>query len=319
MALLSLPSFEIPRPPVEPPLHGLLDAAYTPDLSSLPEGERSRWESGISFPPASTTCNDKVEAWMSGSDDPQDKAAPGVVPPFNTFRSFVLTYTMHCMALPTQIEPQIELAKQALIAGTPQAVEAIFWGPNDDGTLTDLYSTESGNFSLSGATPLVTGYDADSCNGILNRNTLGSDIVAKSPKQALLALTQALGNCGLGARGMIHAPVYLAEDWASQQLARLSDNDDVTSPLITNVRGDYVVGGSGYSGVGPAAHTLREPADGHAWAYATGPVGVLLNEPRESDTTIIDNRTNLHKIIVERDVAIAASDSCLFAVYVDVA
>lgn len=319
MALMPPLSFEIERIPVEPPLHGLLDVVYTPDLSSLSEEDRNRWESGIAFPPSATTCNDKVVPWMSGSDDPQDKAGPGVVPPFDSYRSFVLTYTTHCMANPSQLEDQVELAKQALIAGTPQAVESIFWGPNGDGPLADLFAEDVGNFSLSGSTPLVTGYDADSCNGILNRNTLGSDITAYTPKQALLALTQALGNCGLGARGIIHAPVYLAEDWASQRLARLSDNSDVASPLITNVRGDYVVGGSGYSGEGPNGHALQEPADGYAWAYATGPVGLLLSEPEHSDTTLIDNRNNLHEIIVERRVSIAASTSCLFAVYVDVA
>lgn len=319
MAFLPPLSFEISRPPVEPPLHGLLDAAYIPDLSDLPENERDRWQGGISFPPALTTCNDRVMPWRGWTDDPQDKAGPGVNPPYANYHSFVLTYSTHCNVVPSQIDDQVKLAKDALTAGTPQAVESIFWGPNNDGPLAELFTEDGGNFSLSGSTPLVTGYDADSCNGILNRNSIGSDVTALSPKQALLALTQALGNCGLGARGMIHAPVYLAEDWASDRLVRLADSDDVTSPLITNVRGDYVVGGSGYSGVGPAAHPLHEPADGYAWAYATGPVGVLLSEPEERETTLIDNRTNLHKIIVERTVAIAADTSCLFAVYVDVA
>jgi hypothetical protein len=245
MAFLPPSSFEIKRPPVEPPLHGLLDAAYVPDLSDLPESEQERWRGGITFAPNPTTCNDKVVPWRGWTTDPQDKAGPGTNLPYDTFHSFELTYTMHCMALPDQIDEQIELAKAALVAGTPQAVESIFWGPNDDNPLADLFSEDGGNFSLSGSTPLVTGYGSDNCSGILNRNTLGSDIVALSPKQALLALTQALGNCGLGARGFIHAPVYLAEDWASEKLARLSDKSDITSPLVTNVRGDYVIGGSG--------------------------------------------------------------------------
>lgn len=319
MALLPPLSYEIDRPPVEPPLHGLLDVAFIPDLADLPESERDRWQGGISFAPALTTCNDKVSPWRGWTDDPADKAGPGVNPPYGNYHSFVLTYSTHCMVNPARLGDEVDLAKAALSAGTPQAVEAIFWGPNSGTPLADLFTEDGGNFSLSGSTPLVTGYDADSCNGILNRDSLSSNVTALSPKQALLALTQALGNCGLGARGIIHAPVYLAEDWASDGLARLSDRDDVASPLITNVRGDYVVGGSGYPGLGPAAHPLHEPADGYAWAYASGPVAVMLSEPREQETTLIDNRTNLHKIIVERTVAIAADTSCLFAVYVDVA
>lgn len=319
MAFLPPPTYEIKRPSVEPPLHGLLDVAYIPDLSDLPESERDRWQGGISFAPSHTTCNDRVTPWRGWTDDPQDKAGPGVNPPYGSYHSFVLTYSTHCMVNPSQIDDQVEAAKNALSAGTAQAVESILWGPNGDGPLADLFSEDGGNFSLSGSTPLVTGYDADSCNGILNRNSVGSDITPLTPKQALLALTQALGNCGLGSRGIIHAPVYLAEDWASERLVRLADQDDVSSPLITNVRGDYVAGGSGYSGVGPAAHPLHDPADGHAWAYASGPIGILLSDPREQETTLIDNRNNLHKIIVERTVAIAADTSCLFAVYVDVA
>lgn len=319
MALLPPPSFEINRPPIEPPLHGLLDVAHTPDLSDLPEIERERWQGGISFPPGFTTCDNAVTPWRGWTDNPLDKAGPGVNAPYGNYQSFVLTYSTHCQVVPSQIDDQIELAKDALSAGTAQAVESIFWGPNDSGPLADLFSAAGGNFSLSGSTPLVTGYDAGSCNGILNRNPVGADIVALSPKQALLALTQALGNCGLGARGIIHAPVYLGEDWASQNMVRLAKHDDVASPLITQVRGDYMVGGSGYSGVGPVAHPVQQPADGYAWAYASGPVSVLLSEPREQETTLIDNRSNLHKIIVERTVAIAADTSCLFAVYVDVA
>jgi hypothetical protein len=319
MAFLPPPSFEIARPPVEPPLHGLLDVAYIPDLSDLPESERDRWQGGITFAPAQTTCTDRVVPWRGWTDSPLDKAGPEAVAPYSDYHSYVLTYSSHCMVVPGQIDDQIKLAKDALVAGTPQAVESIFWGPNSGGPLADLFSDEGGNFSLSGSTPLVTGYGDDSCSGILNQNTLGADIVAFTPKQALLALTQALARCGLGARGLIHAPVHLAEDWAGDQLVRLSDNNDVSAPLITNIRGDYVVGGSGYPGTGPEGHVLQEPADGYAWAYASAPVGVLLSEPEEQETTLIDNRTNLHKIIVERTVAIAASTSCLFAAYVDVA
>ncbi len=320
MAFLPPPSFEIPRPPVEAPLHGLLQTAYEPDLSKLPEGERDRWENGISFQPNPSTCADHVAPWMPWTDDPEDKDVPGANVPYSTYRTFILTYSMYCQAVPgPALDDDIQSAKDALIAGSGQAVEAIFWGPGSSGPLAEMFYPTGENFSLSGNTPLVTGYGASACTGILNRNPIGSDIVAFTPKQAALALGQALGNCALGARGTLHAPIYLAEDWISQELGRLSDPMDTESKLITNVRGDYIVGGSGYSGIGPEGHPLQTPADGFAWAYATGPVGVLLSEPRHAETTLIDHTSNIHKILVERTVAIAANSSCLFAAYVDVA
>lgn len=320
MALCTLPTYEIARPPLEAPLHGLLDTAYLPDLSDLPEDEQKRWEAGISFAPLPMSCEDHVTPWMSGTDDPQDKAEPGTNVPYSEYHSFVLTYSTICHVVPGRsIDDLVEGAKRALEVGTGQAVEAILWGGNPDSPIADLYPPTGTNFSLSGSTPIVTGSGAGACSGILNQNGLGGGAVAVTPKQALLALTQALGNCSVGARGFIHAPVYLAEDWAEQGLAKPSDPSDSASKLITNVRGDYVVGGSGYTGVGPYGHALETPADGNVWAYASGPIGVLLSEPEFQNTTLIDQATNLHRVIVERTVAIAANSSCLFAVYVDVA
>jgi hypothetical protein len=318
MAFLPPPSFEIPRPPVEAPLHGLLDTAYTLDLSDIPEGERDRWEAGIKFIANPSSC-DHVVPWMSGTDNPQDKAGPGASVPYSTYHSFVLTYSTTCHVVPgASLDDNVEAAMDALRVGSGQAVESILWGAGGDSPIADLFAPSGDNFSLTGSTPVVTGAPG-SCIGILNQNGAGSGATAMSPKQAQLALTEALGHCAIGARGFLHAPVGLAEDWASQRLSRLSDPDDVTSKLITNVRGDYIVGGSGYSGAGPVGHALETPASGHAWAYATGPIGVLLSEPTVKDTTQIDHRTNLHEIIVERTVAIAANATCLFAVYVDVA
>jgi hypothetical protein len=316
MAICPPTGLEIPRPPIEAPLHGLIDTAYTPELSDLPEELRGRWEAGISFFPNPLTC-DPVTPWLPWTDDPADKPVPGSAAEAGIYHTYQLIYTTHCNAAPGAIDGNIAAALDALEVGTGQAVEAVFWGPT--GPLADLFYPDDHNFSLSGSTPLVTGYDAGSCTGIVNQNALAGNIVAFTPKQALLALTQQLGNCAIGARGFLHAPPYVAEDWASESLVRLSDKDDVTSPLITNVRGDYVVGGSGYSGIGPAGHVRETPADGHAWVYATGPVGVLLSEPTVQETTLIDHSNNLHKIIVERTVAIAASRTCLFAAYVDVA
>lgn len=315
MAVCLLPSFEIPRPLIEAPLHGLLDTAYVLDPSDFPEGEREKWEASISIFPNPISC-DHVVPWMAGTDDPQDKAETGTSVPYSTYRSFVLTYSTACHVTPGSIDESVKAAEDALAVGSGQAVEAILWGTGGVGPLADNFPPDGDNFSLSGATPLVTG-GAGSCSGILNDSGTGSGAVAVSPKQALQALTQALGGCAIGARGFIHAPVGIAEDWAGQGLITPSDPKDPASKLITNVRGDYIVGGSGYTGTGPDDHPLATPAAGHAWVYASGPVGVILSEPRYKETSLVDNRTNLHRIIVERTVAIAANATCLFAVYVD--
>lgn len=316
MAYLPPQAFEIPRPPLEPPLHGLLDTAYTPDLSNVPEEDKNRWEGGISFASNPASC-DHVTPWMSGTDDPDDKADPGPATPFSTYRSFVLTYSTRCMVTAAStLDDNVKAAEEALVVGSGQAVEAILWGPGAGSPLAELFDEEGENFSLTGSTPLVTGAPGD-CIGILNQGGAGGGAVALTPKEALQALTKALGRCAIGARGFIHASVDLAEDWAGQSLITLSDPKDPESKLITNVRGDYVVGGSGYSGAGPAGHALATPAAGHAWAYATGPVGVLLSDPVAKETSLVDNRTNLHRVLVERTAAIAVNSTCLFAVYVD--
>lgn len=307
MAYLPLPAFEIPRPPLEPPLHGLLDTAYEIDV------EGDGWLAGITFSPNPQSCG-HVIPWQSSMEEPADKAAPGANVDVEKYYSFDLTYSIYCHALPEALKEQEDAAMAALKVGSGQAVEAIFWGPGTDGPLADIFA-DGGNFSLSGSTPLVTG----GCQGILNTDGLSSGIDAYTPKQALLALTQAAGNCALGARATIHAPVYLVEDWAEQGLITLSDPADPTSKFITNVRGDYVVGGSGYTGTGPVGHPLETPASGHAWAYTSGPVGVRLSEPTVKETTYVDHASNLHKIIVERTAVIAAGTTCLFAAYVDVA
>lgn len=318
MAFGPAPSFEIPRPPLEAPLHGLLDTAYVPDLSDFPEDERDRWEAGITFLPNPVSCEDHVVPWMSGTNDPQIKAGPGANVPYSAYRSFVLTYSTTCHVSPGDLDASVAAAKEALRVGTGQAVEAAFWGVGHDSPIADLFDPNEGgdNFSLTGSTPLITG-GSGTCNGILNEGGDGGGATPMTPRQALLALTRALGHCSIGARGFIHAPVDLAEEWASSGLVKASDPSDLTSKLMTNVRGDYVVGGSGYSGNGPVTHALATPPAGQTWAYATGPVGVLLSEPTSENTTQIDNRTNLHEIIVERTAAIAANTSCLFAVLVD--
>ncbi len=310
MAYLPPPSFEIPRPPLEPPLHGLVETAYPIDVT----GSDEHWMAGVVWSPNPQSCG-HVIPWQSFTDDPADKADPDANVPSASAYSFVLTYSTHCHVEPASLEEQVEIAKQALEVGTSQAIEAIFWGPGDTGPLADIFG-DGGNFSLSGSTPNITG---GACQGIINAGGTSEEITAYTPKQALLALTQAIGNCALGARGYIHAPVYLVEDWAEQGLITLTDPTDPTSQFITNVRGDRVVGGSGYSGTGPDGHPLEIPADGYSWAYASGPVGLLMSEPREQETTYVDHATNLHKIIVERTVVIAAQDTCLFAAYVDVA
>lgn len=314
MAFLPRPSVEVKYPPVEPPLHSLVDVAFEIEVA-----EEEDWQNGILFSSNPTTC-DGVAPWLPYTDDPADKPTPGDVIAGSRYHSFYLTYTAHCQATPSTLKEDIDKAKDAIVAGTPKAIESIFWGPNSGTALADLFDEEGENFSLTSATPQVSGSAVDSCGGVLNPNWEGGEgvITPFSPKQAYLSLTQALGNCGTGARGVIHAPVYLVESWAEDGLIRLEDPSDFESNYVTNVRGDYVVGGSGYSGAGPDWHDLADPADGYAWAYASAPVGVKLSDPEERETTIVDHTNNIHKVIVERLAVIQVNPSCVYAAYVDV-
>lgn len=130
-------------------------------------------------------------------------------------------------------------------------------------------------------------------------------------RYGLALLEGALGDCGLGAPGIIH----MRREPASP--LGLKPNDD--NQLRTNL-GNLVVAGSGYPGTGPDG---TMPASG-SWIYATGAVFWWLGEPQLiPDPDRLDQAVRIDinsvKWMAERPAAVAFDGCCIFAVHVDLA
>jgi hypothetical protein len=137
-----------------------------------------------------------------------------------------------------------------LEAGTSKAVEAELWS-----------STIAGNQSLA-----VSGCDIS--------NPVSGSVLPWTPRRALAAIEQEAANCGVGGRAVIHAPVDVASIWAYDG-AVVEDGQR----LVTRAKGNIVVAGAGYTGLGPEGHAQEVPADpDHRWVYVTGMIQVRLSD-----------------------------------------
>lgn len=147
-------------------------------------------------------------------------------------------------------------------------------------------------------------------------NSTAAAWTAMGAQDGLAALVGALGACGPGSRGMIHAPSLVAEVWGEA-----NSIDRVNNKLETKTGGNYVVAGGGYPGTGPAGviGSQAAPAAGLSWVYATDIIQVRL-----SDITIVpdnfgealDRRTNFVTYRAERYAATSSAGCCTFAVLV---
>ena len=192
-------------------------------------------------------------------------------------------------------EPQPR--RGSLEIGTSKGLEADFWA--------DMVNT----------IPNADGTSASATSGILNATF--ATPVAVTPEVALMAASQALGNCGVGAKGMIHAVPYLAEAWT--QHSRLCEDDK--GRLVTKSRGDVVVVGNGYLGTGPAGNGKATPDSGTAWMFVTPMVGVRASavKHQSTDLSVIVNRsTNVVKWMAEQTAGYQVDTACcVFAILVD--
>jgi hypothetical protein len=136
---------------------------------------------------------------------------------------------------------------------------------------------------------------------------------AVAPDRGLSMLAGALGNCGLGSRGMLHATPDLAEKW-SFWLEKDGDR------LVTKTRGDIVVVGAGYPGTGPDGNVSAGATDRLVWAYGTGLVEYRLGDPRsEPDelSQVLDRKQNRVRWYRKRTVGMHVDGCCTFAVRID--
>lgn len=160
---------------------------------------------------------------------------------------------------------------------TPKALEFQFWV----GTLTSRFQ------SLDTESTQVTGADPDA-SGQREATLIGDGVTPYDRQVGLALIGQGLANAGAGSKGMIHAPAWIVELWYGDGLLTI-DSDGY---LVTQVRGDRVVAGSGYPGTGLDGLAVTGT---ESWIYGTGPVEFYLDEPRIEDVEVassLDRTTN---------------------------
>lgn len=211
------------------------------------------------------------------------------------YNPFIIAVPYTCSTFGFQAADYEKRAMRQLDAVRHKALEHEFWTGYIDPS----------NPSLMNSTP-------NDDDHILNPGGAAAP-VAVSPGMALVLFAQALSNCGSGGRGMIHATPGLVERWINLTAVNCDDR-----LIWTCARGDIIVNGTGYPGLGPIGQP--PPAAGTVWAYATGMVNVRMGDPEmypKEFSEAIDRATNTVTYRGEQ-VASAVHDLCCsFAVLVD--
>lgn len=289
------PEANIDVPQGEPVLNGLLQVAVPP--AAIPD----RWESG--FVLKAPSCGGSF-AWnpcTPHNDEIFDRTKPSQEddPDEVVYQPFEVISTITCSSFGFEAANYVENVRRLHEASVGSAIEREF-------LLGEAIHSNPHLNSLA--------FDDDH---VLNPSGVGPGgvVTGVSPRDALILLSNALAGCLNDERGFIHASPGLVTAWWA--LGDVTPNDD--GKLITASRGDYVIAGSGYDGSAP--HGAAPVLEGQEWAYATGPVHVLISEPTVIPETLaeaLDRSTNTVEFRAESVAAVYHDGCCQFGVLVDV-
>lgn len=270
----------------EPPLHGLVDS--TPEL----DFDDDRWQiAGTQM--RSEACaeisswNGDCASWPGGV---KPTLEVGDAPEWFESVAHELYVEFTCSTGGgTHHEELKAIAERQLELGSSKALEAELWL----GTQGALYTPDEGQALQRGATT-VTGTALDYNSG-------------------LAAAGQALANCGLGGRGVIHASPFVVGIWMDGGQIR----EDDTGKLVTVARGDTIIVGSGYPGTGPDGEAITGNS---AWIFATGPVAHKLGPINPLAITaepVVNSSTNEVTVRAVRHGIAVFDPCCHFALELD--
>lgn len=294
------PDANMPEQGSEPVLHGLLQSArvLTPGEDGVPE----RWEGGFGIWTGSC---DGAKAWdpCTPHDNiryDRQKDSQTDEPDYEPYQPFVAYTTVTCSSFGFEGANYVERAKSMLTDFQSSAIEREFWTGEAIDANPHLISTP---------------FDDDH---IVNPGGAGNATIPVSPREALILLTQAIAECYGDVRGMIHASPGLVTAWLD--MGAVAHDDD--GRLVSVVRGDFIVAGSGYDRtVGP--HGAPLVTGQQEWAFATGMVYVLVGDDievyPETLAEALDRQTNTVEFRAERTAAVWHDGCCQFAVLVDTA
>lgn len=273
---------------VKPAKFGLLNS----ETLVTPGGEESDWISGVTIDSVSCNVDSRVIEICDPSHVVEITTAGGR---FVQAVPFFVQTEFECSTFGFEANDYFAKAVQAMELCQGKDVETEFW---------------TGDLSQQDA-----GVDS---SGNLNPNrylaSMSSVQVAASgtplrPAHGLALLEKALGDCGCGTRGFVHA----TRDVASSLRKYIKPNGDV---LETNL-GTVLVAGTGYDGSGPNGAV---PAGSLRWMYATGQVSTGLGKIDTTPQTRSEaiNTANNSVVVKAERPAFATWDGCChFAVLVD--
>jgi hypothetical protein len=235
------PELVVAAPPLSPPLTGLLQAARVIEL----QGPAEHWLAGVRFSPEGQVQPDLFDI-CAGLATGNTLLAGGVGATAGAggfrrsprkFSPFAVEVPDVCSTFGFSMDEYADRARRSLLAREPWAVEREF---------------EQGN--LISTNPHL----ADNTDPYLS--TVG--LAPTSPRDSLALLDEAIANAGIGL-GMIHCTPYIADQWANLRLIdfgrAIGDNglpqplDGIVGPqrYITSPKGNIIVIGNGYQGIGP--------------------------------------------------------------------
>jgi hypothetical protein len=278
------------------PVRSLLRAARVLVGEDANAGVEGDWRQGFEIRPDNCVEAELYDPICIGPMDEPPFAEPApdrldspVNEPGDFYYPFLIETSFECNSTGIFSRDDEARVLRQLNASIPKAVENALW--------TGMGNVERKRLASPDATVLGAG--------------------AVDPVEALGLLSEALGNCGAGGRGMIHGPELAIN-------AMLGDNRIIEEGenLVTKVRKDFVIPGSGYPGTAPNG---AAPAAGTEWVYATRIVTVRL----EATPTVltpegmlrVDELTGrrINWVQVRAQIAAAVSfDCCQYGVLVTV-
>jgi hypothetical protein len=266
--------------PLEPAPYGLLslrDPTVTDD---------DRWLAGLTY--ESLECTAELNLLdICNSAPPYAAHEPTETERNRNYDPFVIEAVDRCSTFGFEARDAEERAVNALEVGTQKMLEAELW---------------------TGAIAAANGYAS-------NRFLASPDTVDITPggtpvkvRYGMALLEQALANCGLGTRGVVHL---------TTEVGSVLPLKGVGDHLETQL-GNYAVVGTGYPGTGPDGTT---PTTGQ-WMYVTGAVEVRLGRSQPVGVHLrqqVDTSVNTWEARAQRAAAVYWSGCCVFGVHVDLA
>lgn len=224
----------------------------------------SHWEVGFSY-----LSEGAGEIGVDDMCSRQHDALPETAKHTSDWTPYFLTAKYYCSTIGYDVNDYAGRAQRLLEAATPKLLEWEFWG----GTLAQSASLN---------------------NSYLADGTGPAAVAVTSMGAAIGSLENALGKCGIGARGMIHCPPYAVGFFGSN--LRREGN------LLLTDRDTIVVPGSGYAQFysGTGAFDM----------YATGLTDVRLGPVYVEDNVGIDKTTNTITIRAYRAACVSWDELC---------